>query len=48
GQQYGTLTVSLDGKTIAEEPLVALDEVQQAGFFSRLWDHIVLFFKGLF
>ncbi len=47
GQQYGTLTVSLDGKQITQQPLVALNDVQQAGFFSRLWDHIVLFFKNL-
>lgn len=48
GQQYGTLTVSLDGKQLTQEPLVALENVKQAGFFSRIWDHILLFFKGLF
>ena len=48
GQQYGTLTVSLDGKELVQRPLVALETVEEAGFFSRIWDHIVLFFKGLF
>ncbi|MFP1678109.1 D-alanyl-D-alanine carboxypeptidase family protein [Alloalcanivorax sp. C16-2] len=48
GRQYGTLTVSLDGKELVQRPLVALEAVEEAGFFSRIWDHIVLFFKGLF
>lgn len=48
GEQYGTLTVTLAGKTVAEKPLVALEDVEEAGFFAKIWDHIVLFFKGLF
>lgn len=48
GQQYGTLTVRLGDEQLVERPLVALEAVEQAGFFSRIWDHIVLFFKGLF
>lgn len=48
GQQVGTVTVSLNGKTLAQQPLVTLEPVKEGGFFSRLWDHIVLFFKGLF
>lgn len=48
GKQYGTLTVSLNDKVIATRPLVALQQVKEGGFFSRLWDHIVLFFKSLF
>jgi len=48
GRQYGTLTVSLDGEQLVQRPLVALEAVEEAGFFSRIWDHIVLFFKGLF
>lgn len=48
GQQYGTVTVSMDGQLLVEKPLVALETVEQAGFFTRMWHHIVLFFKGLF
>ncbi|CAH0538988.1 serine hydrolase [Vibrio marisflavi] len=48
GEVVGKLFYQLDGKDVAQYPLVALDNVEQGGFFSRLWDHIVLFFKGLF
>lgn len=42
GQKIGTLQVTLDGKTIASYPLVALDGVPQAGFFKRVWDALRL------
>jgi D-alanyl-D-alanine carboxypeptidase (penicillin-binding protein 5/6) len=48
GQSLGTLIVRLDDKILVEKPLVALEEVEEAGFFTKIWDHIVLFFKGLF
>jgi len=38
GQKIGTVKVSLDGKVIASAPLVAIDAVEEAGFFGRLWD----------
>ncbi|MGN7726794.1 D-alanyl-D-alanine carboxypeptidase family protein [Luteimonas sp. 22616] len=38
GQKIGTVKVTLGGKTIASAPLVALDDVEEAGFFGRLWD----------
>lgn len=44
----GKLYYQLNGKDVAQYPLVALENVEQGGFFSRLWDHIILFFKGLF
>ncbi len=40
GQKVGTLKVALDGKTLTEEPLVALDEAPEGGFFKRLSDGI--------
>jgi D-alanyl-D-alanine carboxypeptidase (penicillin-binding protein 5/6) len=48
GQSLGELVVSLDGKEIYKAPLVALQAVEQAGFFARLWDSLVLFIMGLF
>ncbi|MGL6069673.1 D-alanyl-D-alanine carboxypeptidase family protein [Craterilacuibacter sp.] len=42
GQVVGKLVVSLDGKVIHEEPVLALAEVAEGGFFSRLWDSIKL------
>ena len=38
GQKIGTVKVTLDGKVVAERPLVALNAVPEGGFFKRLWD----------
>jgi D-alanyl-D-alanine carboxypeptidase (penicillin-binding protein 5/6) len=46
-QQYGTLVVVLGDKTLREQPLIALASVDQAGFFARSWDTIVMHTKGL-
>lgn len=48
GQQLGTLTVSLDGNVVLQQPLVALAAVEQAGFFKRIWHRLVRFFSNLF
>ena len=48
GQVVGKLVATLDGKVIAEKPLVALKPVEEASFFARLIDHIKLFFSNLF
>lgn len=48
GQELGNLTIELDGKVINTQPLVALQPVEEANFFARLWDKIKLFFRGLF
>jgi D-alanyl-D-alanine carboxypeptidase (penicillin-binding protein 5/6) len=48
GQELGRLTIELDGKVINTQPLVALQPVEEASFFARLWDKIKLFFRGLF
>lgn len=48
GQEVGTMTAVMEGKAIASVPLVATEDVAEAGFFSRMWDSVVRFFKGLF
>ena len=48
GVELGNLTVSLDDEELVNMPLLALHDVAEAGFFSRLWDNLVLFFGGLF
>lgn len=48
GQELGNLTVELDGQLIVNAPIVALNEVEQAGFFARLMDSLKLFFRGIF
>lgn len=48
GQQLGIVKVLLDDKVVREVPLVAQQAVESGGFIKRLWDSVVLFFKGLF
>ena len=38
GQAIGTVRLSLDGKVVAERPLVALEAVPEGGFFKRMSD----------
>ena len=45
GQSMGVLKVKMGADTVAEVPLVALEAVEQAGFFGRIWDTIRLWIK---
>ena len=45
GQTVGVLKVSVGDQSLAEFPLLALDEVQQAGVIGRAWDAIRLWVK---
>ncbi|MCK6416848.1 MAG: D-alanyl-D-alanine carboxypeptidase [Giesbergeria sp.] len=45
GQAVGSLKVVLGDQTLREVPLVALEGVEQAGFFGRAWDAIRLWIK---
>jgi D-alanyl-D-alanine carboxypeptidase (penicillin-binding protein 5/6) len=45
GQRIGTLRVKLGNDTISERPVIALEDVQQAGWFGRTWDTIRLWIK---
>jgi serine-type D-Ala-D-Ala carboxypeptidase (penicillin-binding protein 5/6) len=45
GQRVGTLRVTLDGKPVADYPVVALESVGMAGWFGRAWDSLRLWFK---
>jgi serine-type D-Ala-D-Ala carboxypeptidase (penicillin-binding protein 5/6) len=44
-QRIGTVKVALEGKPVAEFPLIALEEVPAAGIVGRAWDTIRLWFK---
>lgn len=46
GQQIGMVKVSLDGKVVAQAPLVALKAVDEAGFFKRLWDSFWMWWES--
>jgi D-alanyl-D-alanine carboxypeptidase (penicillin-binding protein 5/6) len=44
-QRVGTVKIALDGKPMAEFPLIALEDVALASFFGRAWDTMRLWFK---
>ena len=48
GDELGQVEVKLGDEVVHTGALVALSEVEQAGFFGRLWASIKLFFFGLF
>ena len=48
GDRVGTATLRLGDETVLEVPVVALVPVEQAGFFARLWDTILMFIASLF
>ncbi|MFZ6752001.1 D-alanyl-D-alanine carboxypeptidase family protein [Undibacterium sp. Dicai25W] len=43
--KVGTVKMMLDGKPVAEFPVTALEQVDQASIFGRAWDSIRLMFK---
>ena len=45
GTVLGKVVVSLDGQTFGEQNLVALEPVEEAGFFKKLWQRIRSWFK---
>ncbi len=47
GDVVGHVMILRDGETLSEVPLVALEAVEQSGFFARLWDALVLWFTQL-
>ena len=48
GDALGTLTLTLEGKTLNTLPLVALEDVEKGNIFKQLIDYVILLFKSLF
>lgn len=48
GERVGTLHLKLNDKDVATLPLVALEDVEKAGFFGRMFDYFTLLIKGWF
>lgn len=48
GDAVGELTLTLDGDVLVQEPVVALEPLERAGFFARLWDMILMWIAALF
>ena len=46
GQAIGTVKVALDGKLVAQAPLVAINAVERGGFFRRLWDSFWMWWES--
>ena len=47
GQEIGTVKVMLDDKLVAQRPLVALNAVEEGGFFKRLWDEFWMWWESV-
>jgi D-alanyl-D-alanine carboxypeptidase (penicillin-binding protein 5/6) len=48
GDELGRVKVSLGGDVLVDQPVLALNDVPEGGFFKRIWDAIKLFFLQLF
>jgi D-alanyl-D-alanine carboxypeptidase (penicillin-binding protein 5/6) len=48
GDVVGKLFYQVDGEDIAEYPLLALENIEKGGIFSRLIDYFILLFKSWF
>ncbi len=46
GQVIGKLRVSLDNKIIAERPIIALQAIEEANFFKRLWHEFLIWWES--
>lgn len=48
GKQLGTLEVTLNNQVVASQPLIALETIEEAGFFKRVWHSILALVLSLF
>lgn len=48
GQELGQMMAVVNGKTVASTPIIATQDVAEAGFVSRLWESITGWFANLF
>lgn len=47
-QVVGNIDFQLDGKTIEQRPLVVMEQVNEGGFFGRIWDFVMMKMTGWF
>lgn len=48
GDELGRVTVKLGDDVVVDQPVLALSDIPEGGFFKRIWDAIKLFFVQLF
>jgi len=42
GQEFGTVDISLEGKPVAQRPLISLESIPEGGLFTRLKDTVLM------
>lgn len=47
GEVYGKVNILLNGEQVSEVPLIALEDIPEAGLVKRIWHAVMLFFMGL-
>ncbi len=45
GQEFGSVNVTLDGRQIAQQPLISLESVAEGGVFTRIRDSVLMLFQ---
>lgn len=48
GQKVGKMMAVIEGKAVASVPIIATNDIEQSGFFSRMWQHVVRWVQNLF
>lgn len=48
GQVVGTIDFQLNGKSIEQRPLIVMENVEEGGFFGRVWDFVMMKFHQWF
>jgi D-alanyl-D-alanine carboxypeptidase (penicillin-binding protein 5/6) len=48
GQVVGSIDFQLNGKSIEQRPLMVMEAVEEGGFFSRMWDFVLMKFHTWF
>jgi len=47
GDVFGSVNITLNGETVLQNPVVALEDVAEAGLLKQIWHSILLFFYSL-
>jgi D-alanyl-D-alanine carboxypeptidase (penicillin-binding protein 5/6) len=48
GDKLGRVVMTVDGETVFQAPLLALEAVEPGSFFARLWDWVLMLIASLF
>ncbi|WP_237391145.1 serine-type D-Ala-D-Ala carboxypeptidase [Dryocola clanedunensis] len=48
GQVVGKINFQLNGKVVEQRPLMVMEAVEEGGFFSRMWDFVLMKFHSWF